>query len=274
MGRVLTAGISIIFVVGVIVGIVITVNRGSGNTSHQSNGGLSTGMKARHHKLKDLVKATFQAAQEEVTKAWGKSGALGKDTTTSFDKMLLDGYNELLLYPTHRLQAATSAVEHSNFDTMSDRVDDLKTWLSAVIALKTTCLDDLLEKPGLQKTMQDELMNATQITFNALAIVDEISQILSKVNSTEFPVKINQNSRRLLNAEVDKDGYPAWFSAVDRKLLAFKNTLETECSCSQGWKDGFIASSMGFENVAGLEGEQAVAFHSKSDFSALYNYRI
>ncbi|KAF9620788.1 hypothetical protein IFM89_014623 [Coptis chinensis] len=203
MGRVLAAGISIIFVVGVIVGIVVTVNRGIGNTSHQT---------------------TFQAAQEEVTKAWGKSGALGKDTTTSFDKMLLDGCSELLLFATHRLQATTSVVEHSDFDTMSDRVNDLKTWSSVVIALKTTCLDDLLEKPGLQKTMQDDLMNATQITFNALAIVDEISQILSKVNSTEFPVKINQNSMRLLNAEVDKDGYPAWFSAVDRRFLALKKT--------------------------------------------------
>ncbi|KAF9618952.1 hypothetical protein IFM89_002947 [Coptis chinensis] len=204
MGRVLAAGISIIFVDGVIVDIVVTVNRGSGNTSHQSNGGLSTGMKAvetlhrsnglqrnlleytqsncqekyqRHPNLKDLVKATFQAAQKETS------------------------------------SAATSAVEHSNFDTMSDRVDDLKTWSSTVIALKTTCLDDLLEKPGLQKTMQDDLMNATQITFNALAIVNEISQILSKVNTVVG--------------------------------------------------DGFIVSSMGFENVAGPEGDQAVAFHSK-----------
>ncbi|KAF9626759.1 hypothetical protein IFM89_039039 [Coptis chinensis] len=127
MGRVLAVGISIIFVIGVIVGIVVT----------------------HHPKLKDLLKATFQAAQEEVTKAWGKSGSLGKDTTTSFDKMLLDGCSELLLYTTHRLQAETSAVEHSNFDMMSGRVDDLKTWSSAVIALNTTCLDDLLEKPGL-----------------------------------------------------------------------------------------------------------------------------
>ncbi|KAF9592928.1 hypothetical protein IFM89_019133 [Coptis chinensis] len=139
MGRVLVAGISIIFVVGVIVGIVVT----------------------------DLVKASFQAAQEEVTKAWGKSGALGKDTTTSFDKMLLDGCSELLLYATHRLQAETTAVEHSNIDTVSDRADDLKTWSSAIIALKTT---------------------------------------------------------RLLNAEVDKDWYPAWFSVADRRLLAFKKT--------------------------------------------------
>ncbi|KAF9626492.1 hypothetical protein IFM89_034426 [Coptis chinensis] len=46
MGRVLAAGISIIFVVGVIVSIVVTINHGSGKTSHQSNGGLSTGMKA------------------------------------------------------------------------------------------------------------------------------------------------------------------------------------------------------------------------------------
>ncbi|KAF9622891.1 hypothetical protein IFM89_035124 [Coptis chinensis] len=191
--------------------------------------------------------------------------------------MLLDGCSELLLYATHRLQAATSAVEHSNFDTMSDRVDDLKTWSSAVIALKTTCLDDLLEKPG-------------------------------KVNSTEFPIKINQNSRRLLNAEVDKDGYPAWFSQERiAVLLAFKKThltpnvvvakdgsgkFETIIEAISAYPknnegrfiiyvkagtvvgDGFIASSMGFENVTGLEGEQVVAFHSKLEFSALYNYRM
>ncbi|KAF9626493.1 hypothetical protein IFM89_034427 [Coptis chinensis] len=100
---------------------------------------------------------------------------------------------------------------------MSDRVDDLKTWSSVVIALKTTCLDDLLEKPGLQKTMQDELMNATQITFNALAIVDEISQILSKVNSIEFPVKINQNSsgcRRRFHSEFNGFQSVLWSTKV------------------------------------------------------------
>ncbi|KAF9612998.1 hypothetical protein IFM89_004802 [Coptis chinensis] len=106
MGRALAAGISIIFVVGVIVGIVVTVNHGSGNTSHQRNGGLSIGMKA--------------------------------------------------------------------VETFCDPTD-----------YKETCL-------------------------NTLTVVG----------------------------------------------------------------DGFLASSIGFENVAGPEGEQAVAFHSKSDFSALYNYKM
>ncbi|KAF9615589.1 hypothetical protein IFM89_024678 [Coptis chinensis] len=133
---------------------------------------------------------------------------------------------------------------------MSGRVNDLKTWSSAIIALKTTCLDDLLEKPGLQKTMQDEFMNATQITFSAIAIVDEISQILSKVNSTEFP--------RLISSFMEMHG-PSEIVVIasDNKKI---NNTQTWRTATFFVEDGFIASSMGFENIDGPEGEQAVAF--------------
>ncbi|KAK9147139.1 hypothetical protein Sjap_007042 [Stephania japonica] len=243
--KIVVVGISLILVVGVIIGVIVTVNRGG----HSDNGvlpakdTLSTGMKAvtaicsptdykeacinslspiakqnSSVSTKDLFKAVFDVTIEGVKKAMEKSGTLGKGLTNSTQKMALEDCQELLQYAIHELEASVSSVGDSELHTVNDRTEELKSWLSAVISYQQTCIDGL-DQPELKSALMDQgLLNATQFTSNVLAIVTEISAIL---NTFDIGTNLKSNSRRLLETRgVDEEGFPSWFSASDRRLLA------------------------------------------------------
>jgi pectinesterase len=246
-GKAIVAAVSVILVVGVIVGIVAGISRAGNTTNNSSNGSdseLSSGMKAikticaptdykeacenslssvannASANPKDFVKAAVAATMKEVKAALEKSGEIGKSTSNKTQKMALEDCKELLDFAIDELQASYSMVGDNDLHTMNDRVAELTNWLSAVISYQQTCLDGITH-PELKSAMQNGLLNATQLTSNALAIVTEISAILSTFN---IPLKINPNSRKLLDLnEVDTHGYPKWFSAADRRLLAFQD---------------------------------------------------
>ncbi|PIA37926.1 hypothetical protein AQUCO_02900052v1 [Aquilegia coerulea] len=245
--KVAVAGVSLILAVGVIVGIVVMVS--SNNDEEQNNGGLGTGMKAvktlcaptdykelcmntlspvakkdANVTAKDLVQVAFTAILEEVQKALNKFISLGKlDLTNStIDKMSMDDCQELLQHAVYDLEMAVSKVADSDMHKLHDLLAELNNWLSAVVAYKSSCLDDIIN-PELQKSIHDGLMNTTHLTYNTLGNVDEISKILTKIDMIIPSVEQNHKARILLNTEMDKDGYPTWFSAVDRKLLASHN---------------------------------------------------
>ncbi|PNX70422.1 pectinesterase [Trifolium pratense] len=75
----------------------------------------------------------------------------------------------------------------------------------------------------VEKKIKDQLHaqtidRATKVTVVALDIVSDLSNILQ-----EFGLKLDLKpaSRRLLSEEIDNEqGFPAWVSATDRKLLA------------------------------------------------------
>ncbi|KAF8387738.1 hypothetical protein HHK36_026392 [Tetracentron sinense] len=243
MGKVVVAGVSLILVVGVIIGIVAGISRNSSSSNDSSGIGLSTSSKSvaticaptdykeacvkslapyannASATPKDLFKAALQVTIEEVKSGLNLSDTIGISVNDSSQKMALDDCKDLLQFAIDELQASVSMVGDSDMNTMNDRTAELKNWLSAVISYQQTCLDGVTH-PDLKEAMQKGLLNATQLTSNALAIVTEISEILKTFN---IPLKISSpSSRRLLGSatEVDKDGYPTWFSAADRKLLA------------------------------------------------------
>ncbi|EPS63460.1 hypothetical protein M569_11324, partial [Genlisea aurea] len=92
----------------------------------------------------------------------------------------------------------------------SQRVDDLKTWLSTVITDQQACLDALGE---VNATFVDEvkllMRNATELASNGLAIVSKLIGILK-----DFKIP---GSRRLLSG--DGGGFPSWVTPADRRLL-------------------------------------------------------
>ncbi|KAK3011953.1 hypothetical protein RJ639_012535 [Escallonia herrerae] len=169
---------------------------------------------------KDFFKAALEVAIQEVKAALNNSGTIGKSANDTIQKMGVEDCKDLLQFAVDELQASFSTVGDSELHTINDREAELKNWLSAVISYQQTCLDGITQ-PDLKKAMSNNLLNATQLTDNALAIVSTLPQILSAFN---ISVNLNPTSRRLLDTtEVDKDGFPAWFSAADRKLLASNN---------------------------------------------------
>ncbi|WOL10952.1 hypothetical protein Cni_G19712 [Canna indica] len=99
---------------------------------------------------------------------------------------------------------------------MDDIVDDLKVWLSAAVTYQETCLDRFQNTSGdAAASMTKALNSSSMLTSNTLAIVDQMSTVLT---SFQLP----SLSRRLLveNEVSDRREFPEWFHHERRRLLA------------------------------------------------------
>ncbi|KDP40628.1 hypothetical protein JCGZ_24627 [Jatropha curcas] len=98
------------------------------------------------------------------------------------------------------------------------KINDMKTWLSAVITDQETCLDALQElnstkhfNSTLLEDVRKTMVNSTEFASNSLAIVAKILGLLSDIN---IPIH-----RKLLGSERSNSGFPGWVSLGDRRLL-------------------------------------------------------
>ncbi|XP_068659864.1 putative pectinesterase/pectinesterase inhibitor 28 [Aristolochia californica] len=244
--KIILAGVSVMLVVAVVVAIVGIAHRHSDNGANISTSvkAVSTICAPTDHREscenvlneavksnggntdpKELVKAAFHAAIEEVKSVFNLSIGLGKKESDPMTKMALSDCEDLMQSAIQELQASFSAVGDKELHTLSDRVDDIKNWLSAVLSYQQACMDGV-PHPEVKSAISNGMINATQLTSNALAIVSEISAIMSTFN---IPLNFNSNKRRLLENDgrlhdMDEKGFPTWLSTADRKLLAYKDT--------------------------------------------------
>ncbi|KAK9991971.1 hypothetical protein SO802_026956 [Lithocarpus litseifolius] len=237
MNKFVVSGVAIVLVVGVVIGIIASVSH-TGSSSKDDNvsttsksvsaicsptdykdaciKSLSSYANNQSATPKDFIQTALQVTIQEVKAALQKSGVIGNGTNNSTQKMAADDCKDLLQFAIDELQASFSTVGDSELHTISDREDELKNWLSAVISYQETCIDGFTQ-PDLKNEMSNGLLNASQLTSNALAIVSALSEILTSFN---IPINTTASSRRLLDASgVDDNEYPEWLSAKDRKLL-------------------------------------------------------
>ncbi|CAI9104865.1 OLC1v1003648C1 [Oldenlandia corymbosa var. corymbosa] len=233
-GKVVISIVSLILVVGVVIGAVVVVRHGNSEVSGASRGSMKSVDKfcepapfkdacARSLESvannasatpKDYLIAALQATVEEVNKGLDVVGNTKIDEKNdSFHHMAVEDCKELLGYAVDELQAAITSVGNSQLHTLSDRVHDLLNWLGAVYSYQTYCIDEF-EKPVYKSSIQNGLLNATRLTNNAMDIVASLSDILKSFN-----IPIPSTNRKLLGA-MGHDGFPTWFQAGDRKLLA------------------------------------------------------
>jgi len=250
-GKFVAVGFSSILVVAVVIGVVVAVQKSSSSGDSNKGNALSTTSKSvsaicsptDHQQAcvdslsalannqsatpKDFLQAALQYTVSAVKAALSNTTAIGKAANDSLNKMAVEDCQELLQYAIDELQASFSMVGDSSLHTMNDREAELMNWLSAVYSYQQTCVDGFTQT-DLQKAMSDGLLNATQLTENALSIVSSISQILAAfniplINATSI-TNASSQQRRLLEAYDETAGgtdqYPTWLSAADRKLLA------------------------------------------------------
>ncbi|XWS08423.1 hypothetical protein CRYUN_Cryun40dG0001200 [Craigia yunnanensis] len=139
--------------------------------------------------------------------------------------MAKDDCDELLQYAIDELQASFSMVGDSELHNMQEREAEIKNWLNAVISFQESCVDQV-PQPQLQRQLSDGFLNASQLTSNALAIVNSISQILTafNLNSLNFG---GESNRKLMDESNSADKkYPPWVSSSDRKLLGSRNNAQ------------------------------------------------
>lgn len=159
--------------------------------------------------LTDYLQAAIKVAKQEVEMAKGRPAEAGKAATKPQEKMAVDDCEELLQFAIDELQASMEAVGESTVHTIADREAELKNWLSAVLSYHETCIDGF-DTPEIKDGVSKGLLNATELTDNALAIVASISNISKSFNMSNLP----EAAKSLI------DGFPSWMKSGDRKLLA------------------------------------------------------
>ncbi|KAK4800262.1 hypothetical protein SAY86_020749 [Trapa natans] len=240
-GKLVAGVVSVLLVVGVCIGVIVGVT--NTNKSHDNDddeissttksvaaicdstdyknacvNSLRAAAKNGTTDPKELIVAAFGSTLEEIKSSVGKSRDIGQGAKDPQQKMAFDDCKDLLEYAIEEFEASYSMVGDSDLHTLNDRVADLQNWLSAVISYQQTCIDGVTQE-DLKNQISSGLLNATQLTSNALAIVSAISGILTTFN---IPVpKVGNSttgSRKLLEAKVGR--YPSWFTGADRRLLA------------------------------------------------------
>jgi len=238
-GKVLGPAISLVLVVGVVIGVVAVVQ--SPKPDANSTGELKTTTRAVtalcqdsddpklcHNVLssanssdpKDYIVTVVKTSMDSVIKAFNMSDKLTVEhgNTSQGMKMALDDCKDLLQSAMHELEASGVLIKESNISDVTDRSAELKNWLGAVVAYQQSCLDGF-DTDGEKKVQEQleagSLDNVGKLTGLALDVVSGIAKVLQ---SMDLNLALKPASRRLL--DVDQEGYPTWLTAADRKLMA------------------------------------------------------
>ncbi|KAJ9175204.1 hypothetical protein P3X46_013781 [Hevea brasiliensis] len=230
------SGISMILVVGVVIGFVAFVSRKGGP---QSTDDLSPQMKAvtqlcQHTNYKEtctkvlssansadpkeLIRTGILAISDSLTKSMNLSqGLVGNAGSEPRTKLALEDCKILLKNASDELQDTLDKMSDSNLKSIAEHADDFRIWLSSIISYQELCVDGFQHDNNIKSTVQRSTDYGGELTDNVLTILGAISNILQ-----DFNLQLNLptiHSRRLLG----DDGYPTWLSAANRKLLAVGN---------------------------------------------------
>lgn len=169
---------------------------------------------------KDYIKAVVESAMEVVISSFNLTDSIqvahGSNATNGI-KMAVSDCKELLQSAIDDLQASGLLVQNHNARSVTDREDDLKNWLSAVIAYQQSCLDGFEDKNEAEKAIQKQLKeggldHVEKATALALDIVSGVSQLLEVF---DLDLDVVKPTRKLLGEtimKVDNNADPTWMN--------------------------------------------------------------
>ncbi|CAN6468256.1 unnamed protein product [Victoria cruziana] len=160
---------------------------------------------------KDLVKLAFNVTMVQIHKVLNQSTLLQEGEKDPRTKQALDACGELMEYAVAELEKSIEQMDNIDLSNIDDLLENLRTWLSATITYEQTCLDGFQNTTGdVGDKLRSIMTTAEQLSSNTLAIVNEISSIMTSLNIPSLT-----NRRRLLS----DDGFPSWVSPAKRMLL-------------------------------------------------------
>ncbi|XP_030551323.1 probable pectinesterase/pectinesterase inhibitor 21 [Rhodamnia argentea] len=234
-------GVGIVFVVAVVIGVAVSTSSRSSSSS-QSNAGtssdVSTSMKAiqaicqptdyreacvsslssaggNNTDPKDLIQTGFQVAINQVKAAIHNSTVVKDLAKDPRSQEALETCQHLLEYSIDDLQSSFERLGAFDVSKLDMYMADLQVWLSGAITFQESCLDGFENTTGAAANkMKQILQSSRELTSNGLAMVTEISSLLSSFD-------IPGVTRRLLSEEQDgSTEFPPWVNEGRRKLLA------------------------------------------------------
>ncbi|KAK9664888.1 hypothetical protein RND81_14G075100 [Saponaria officinalis] len=239
-GKIIGCVVSIIFLVGLGTILVVGVRNANKSDNPASSSPLSSSSKAvqavcgptdykeaciqslnsiannQSATPKDYIQVAINATIDAIRESIEKSRNISKEAIDPFNKMALDDCREMLQFAIDELHEAFSNMSKDDKGhTINEREIELKNWLSATIAYQETCVDGI-GKEDLKEKMAVNLVDASHLSSNVLAIVSEIIPIL---NSFGLETNVSIGRKLLHTPKNDNDEYPSWVSNSDRKLL-------------------------------------------------------
>ncbi|KAK4493551.1 hypothetical protein RD792_017921 [Penstemon davidsonii] len=240
LGKIVVSLVSLLLVVGVILGVILVIGESAHDEKeHQQDASASMkyvaaicepttykdacarsiepAAKNSSATAKDYIDAVVQATLVEMKKSLEvtEKTVVNKDSD-NYNYLALEDCKQLLDKAIDTLQESLQVVD-ANMDTIEDKAHQLLSWMTATHSLQMICIDQI-EKPELKSSLDNGLVNSTQLAHNAVHIFAQLSQILKLFNVQQ---NVKPSSRRLLQAAINKrDGFPTWFGAAERRLLA------------------------------------------------------
>ncbi|KAL0323444.1 UNVERIFIED_CONTAM: putative pectinesterase/pectinesterase inhibitor 28 [Sesamum angustifolium] len=219
------AGLAAILVVAMVVAVAVGVTRKNAEVEGSaSNGGgsISTGSTKAVQSIcaptdyketcesslshanstdpKELIKAAFDFTVKNIGDILTNSPLLKEAAKDNGTKQALEICQEVLDTAIDDLRRSFDKVGEFDVLEANEYVEDLKTWLSAVVTNQETCIDAFENTTGdTGEKMKNLLKTAREMSSNGLAMVNEMSSILSSLQLG------NTASRKLLLSE--KVGY-------------------------------------------------------------------
>lgn len=211
-GKIAAAGLGSILVVAMVVAAVVISHKssqsGDGHVSSSNKAANAlcsqTDYKETCHKSleksdssdpKQLIQAAFEYTVENIDGVVKESTLLKEASQDKSVQGALHVCEEVLNTAVEDLKRSFELIGEHDSEKSREIVEDLKTWLSAVRTYQETCIDAFEKTEGeTGEKIKDLLKIAKELASNALAMVDEISSMLTTLDMEGF-----KSGRRLLD---------------------------------------------------------------------------
>ncbi|KAL0393273.1 UNVERIFIED_CONTAM: putative pectinesterase/pectinesterase inhibitor 21 [Sesamum radiatum] len=164
------------------------------------------------HRPKELIKAAFDFTEKHIGDVIKKSSLFQEAAKDNGTKQALEICQEVLDTAIDDLKRSFDKFGEFDAAKANEYVEDLKTWLSAVITNHETCIDAFENTTGDTGEKMKNLMKTTrEMSSNGLAMVTNMSSILSSLqiggvtsrklfSEEDGALFLSNNQRRLLAA--------------------------------------------------------------------------
>lgn len=214
---------------------------------------------------KDFIKVAFEATVTDIKNAIMNTDLIMKAASDPKTKDALHACEELFDLAIEDLRTSVSKLESFDLTKIKDIVDDLKTWLSAVVAYEETCLDAFEKTDGDTGEKMVKLLNTTrELSINGLAMVNSFGEMITqttglsrKLLTTDESSFVEASNRKLLqisnakpNAVVAQDGSGQYKTITDAlKAVPKKNTEPFVILIKAGIYKEYVEVEKGMTNV-------------------------
>ncbi|XP_020273830.1 putative pectinesterase/pectinesterase inhibitor 45 [Asparagus officinalis] len=208
---------------------------------------LSKAVKSNDPDPKELVKAAISVIFDAIGAAFNRTQQI--KTTDAQISGAMEDCRELFNSSKDELHASLNTIVDRGVDQIPEQADNIRTWLSAVMAYQQTCVDGF-PKGELKAKMEEAMKQAREMTSNALAIVGDAAKYLGMLSGDGVI------GRRLLEEEEEEaeaeEELPEWVPDGDRRMVKegkYEVKLKANVTVAKDGSGQFKSISAALENM-------------------------